>query len=489
MGDPARRIRRELIRRELARRDYGSYLSLVYGDAWIPTRFASVLAREVQSFLETDTGNAYDILILEAPPQHGKSWALTEALPSWYLGRWPDRRTILISYNDESAERFARRNREKLRLWGPVLFDVSLGGMDRGREFELSGRRGRLISRGVLSGVTGHPADLLLIDDPIKSREEADSPAYRQKLWAEWVNSFKSRLSAHAKAILVMTPWHEDDLAARILRTEDHVRLLRFPVEAEDRDPLGRAPGDPLCPELGRDAHWLEQFRSGYLRDPHGGQRAWLALYLCRPRTEEGGIVRRGWWRYHDAPPDCPVQVISVDAAFKGEERNDFVCVTVWGKSGEMYYLLSCRNEHLGFSGTLDAIRQARRTFPRARAVLIEDKANGPAVIEVLQREMFCIPVDPKGGKTARVHAVSPAIESGHVSLPRSAPWIEEYLDQWSAFPHGPHDDMIDSSTQALSWLFRVEASPPPSPTDGASLFTDGSVYDVYGQALLPGSV
>ncbi|MBQ9348318.1 MAG: terminase family protein, partial [Oscillibacter sp.] len=245
----------ELARRELARRQYGDYLELVYGEQWIPTRFSRFLAEELQTFLETETGNAYDILILETPPQHGKSWTLTEALPSWVMGRNPDTRVILVSYSDESAERFARRNRDKLRAWGPALFGVEPGGVNRAAEFELAGHRGRLISRGVLAGITGHPADLLIIDDPIKNREEADSPVYRNKLWAEWCGSMKSRLAAGAKVILVMTPWHEDDLAARILKTEENVRLLRLPVEAEPTadqpDPLGRKPGEPLCPELG----------------------------------------------------------------------------------------------------------------------------------------------------------------------------------------------------------------------------------------------
>ena len=474
-------IQRELIRRELARRYYGAYLELVYGRDWIPTRFSRFLAAELQRFLETDTGNACDILVLETPPQHGKSWTLTEALPSWVLGKSPDTRIILVSYNEDSAERFSRRNREKLRFWGPLLFGVELGGLNRATEFELSGRRGRLISRGVLSGITGHPANLLILDDPIKNREEADSPAYREKLWAEWQNSLKSRLAAGAKVILVMTPWHEDDLAARLLRTESNLRLLRLPVEAETGvpDPLGRSPGEPLCPELGKDAHWLAQFKQAYLNAPAGGQRAWAALYQCRPRTEGGNLIRRDWWRFYDRPPECPVQAISVDAAFKGDETSDFVAITVWGKLQEDYFLLDCQNRHLRFTETLAAIRETRRRFPAARAVLIEDKANGSALLDVLRREMFCIPVEPKGGKTARVHAVSPAIESGHVFLPRNAPWLGEYLEQWSAFPAGKHDDMVDSSSQALYWLFSAGRTSEVS-TDPVIHLSGGGLYDIY---------
>ncbi len=486
---------RELARRELARRYYYDYLEFVHGGAWIPTKFAEFLAREIQVFLQSKTNHAFDLLILETPPQHGKSWTVTESLPSWYMGKYPDRRVILISYNEDSAERFSRRNREKMKTWGEILFHVELGGLNRATEFELSGRRGRLISRGVMSGITGHPADLMIIDDPIKNREEADSLIYRDKLWAEWQNTLKSRLSAGAKVILILTPWHEDDLAARILKSEnsDAVKLIRLPVEAEDcnitgsPDPMGREPGAPLCPELGKDLNWLRQFKSAYINDPLGGARAWQALYLCRPRAESGNIIQRGWWKYYQTPPYCPVKIISVDAAFKSADSNDFVAITVWGKSGENYYLFDSVNQHLTFTQTLAKIRETRQKYPDARGVLIEDKANGPAIIDVLQREMFCIPVNPEGGKESRVHAASPAIESGHAFLPRSAPWLEEYLNQWTAFPAAAHDDMVDSSTQALNYLFRVHAdSNPPdnqilsgTPDDDCYL-TSENIYNIY---------
>lgn len=480
-------IRRELIRRELARRHYADYLSLVYGKAWIPTRFSTFLSQNVENFLASPSDNAYDMLILETPPQHGKSMTVTEALPSWWLITHPDQRIIIASYNEDSAARFSRRNREKLRDWGPILSGISLGDMKRATEFELADHPGRCISRGIMSGITGNPANLLIIDDPIKNREEADSPAYREKLWDEWLNSLKSRLAAKAKIILIMTPWHEDDLAARILKTEEHVQLIRLPVEAERNpavpDPLGRTPGEPLCPEIGKDAHWLAQFKKAYLNDPSGGARAWAALYMCSPRIEGGNLVRRDWWQFYDTPPQCPFQIISVDAAFKATENNDFVAITVWGKAGENYYLLDCRNEHLTFTQTVHAIRDVRKQYPAARAVLIEDKANGAAVMDVLRHEAFCIPVTPGDSKTSRVQGVAPAIEAGHVYLPRRAPWLEAYLDQWTAFPAAPHDDMVDSSSQALSYLFgKISPAPVPAETALRIQQRQEALEDMFGE-------
>lgn len=130
-------LRRELARRELARRHYRDYLPYVHGAGWIPTAMSAFLADRVQTFLETDTGHAYDLLVIETPPQHGKSMTVTETLPSWWLGRHPDCRVILAAYNDELAERFLRRNREKLLRCGETLFGVSIGAVNRASALEL----------------------------------------------------------------------------------------------------------------------------------------------------------------------------------------------------------------------------------------------------------------------------------------------------------------------------------------------------------------
>ncbi len=445
----------ELARRELARRYYSEYLAYAYGDSWIRTRLSSFLARKIQSFIETDTGHAYDILIIECPPQHGKSMTVSESLPSWYLGRYPEQNIILASYDSDFAERFCRKNKEKIKSCGRNLFGIEIGAIDRAGEFELGNGKGRMISRGIMSGITGNPANLIIIDDPVKNQQEADSPAYRNRVWSEWQASLKSRLAAKGKVVVIMTPWTDDDLAARIIRSEKNVQLIRLPVEAEENDPLGRDVGESLCPELGKDDQWLTDFKASYISDPQGGQRAWTALYQCSPRQEDGNLVRRNWWKYYD--PEEQIQfgteIISVDASFKGDDSSDYVSIQVWGKRAQDYYLRYCLNKRLNFPDTVEAIKTIYRLFPRARTVLIEEAANGPAIIQTLQREMFIIPLTPLGGKISRVNAVSPAIESGHVFLPDpgKAPWVSDYVDQWTSFPNGKNDDMVDATSQALA--------------------------------------
>ena len=452
---PYKKLLAELARRELARRYYSEYLAYAYGDSWIRTRLSSFLARKIQSFIETDTGHAYDILIIECPPQHGKSMTVSESLPSWYLGRYPNENIILASYDSDFAERFCRKNKEKIKSCGRNLFGIEIGAIDRAGEFELGNGKGRMISRGIMSGITGNPANLIIIDDPVKNQQEADSPAYRNRVWSEWQASLKSRLAAKGKVVVIMTPWTDDDLAARIIRSEKNVQLIRLPVEAEENDPLGRDVGESLCPELGKDDQWLTDFKASYISDPQGGQRAWAALYQCSPRQEDGNLVRRNWWKYYD--PEEQIQfgteIISVDASFKGDEGSDFVSIQVWGKRAQDYYLRYCLNKRLNFPDTVEAIKTIYRLFPRARTVLIEEAANGPAIIQTLQREMFIVPVTPLGGKICRVNAISPAIESGHVFLPdpAKAPWVADYVDQWTSFPNGKNDDMVDATSQALA--------------------------------------
>lgn len=489
-------LTRELSRRELARRSYRRYLYYVHKPTWKRTRMSDFLADEIQRFVETDTGNSYDILIIETPPQSGKSITITESFPSWYLGRYPKNRIIEASYNDDTAKRFGRKNLEKVEQFGGSLFGLKPGSIWTKTEFELANGWGRMISRGIMSGITGNPANLLIIDDPIKNREEADSSVYREKLWGEWQNTLKTRLAAGAKIILIMTPWHEDDLAARILQRENNVRLIRLPVEAEEHDLLGRKVGDSLVPEIGKDNEWLRQFKQGYLNDPkQGGLRAWQALFQCSPRVEGGNLVRREWWRYYDPEEvkNFGATVISVDAAFKAGENNDFVAIQVWGKRGIDYYLRYSVNKHLDFPGTVEAIRTIRRLFPDTTYILIEDKANGSAIIQTLRKEFIgVIGLTPKGGKVSRVNAVTPAIESGHVYLPKDCLWTEEFVDQFTAFPAGAHDDMVDACSQCIGFLLFSGGSGylPESKADreereleeaATELLADGG-YDVYGQ-------
>lgn len=431
--------------------DYAAYCSYVHRGTWKPTRFHKYLCNTVQDFIEKKTGNAYDILVLSTPPQHGKSLTVSETLPSWFLGRNPRGKVIEISYSEDFAKRFGRRNRQKIKEFGKEIFGVSLGNPNTDLDFELE-TEGKMISRGIASGVTGERCDLMIIDDPVKNRQEADSEAYRNNTFEEWTNSFKTRFAVGAKIILIMTRWHEDDLAGRIINSEENVTVINLPLEAEENDPLGRPIGDALCPEIGKDNEWLVDFKKGYMSKE--GSRAWNALFQGHPTALEGGMFKREWWQFYDTLPDIVDWTMSVDAAFKDGEDNDFVAIQVWGKTGADMYLVNAVKKHLNLPDTMQEIIRLRAMYPQCTTTLIEDKANGSAIINMLRKEMHgIIAVNPKGGKVSRANAIVGAVESGNVYLPKNARFVGDFIDECSAFPNGVHDDQVDSMTQALNRL------------------------------------
>ena len=427
--------------------------------AWYPSKFHRFLCDTVQEFVNKETDKAFDILVINTPPQHGKSVTVTESFPAWYLMRNPDKKVIVVSYGDDLAERFGKRNLEKIEGYGK-LFGVKLNKKKAtSRELEIAGHSGRMISKGFGSGITGQQADLIVIDDPVKNAQEADSQTYRDSKWEEFDFTIKSRLSAGGKIVLIMTRWHEDDLAGRILEEyEDRTTLINLPCEAEENDLLGREIGDALCPEIGKDNAWLKDFKRTYSSEQ--GARAWNALYQGRPTAREGNLIKREWWNfykrkdYDEGLLRFDQMIISVDASFKDQEKNDYVAMEVWAKKGVNLYLLDCKNEHLNFPNTVRAIRLLKAKYPLTTSILIEDKANGTAVIQTLKNEvMGIIPVSPDASKEARVQAVTFAIEAGNVYLPSDMDFTGEFIDQCASFPNAKHDDMVDSMAQGLARL------------------------------------
>ena len=443
---------KEQIRNEIARRSYVDYVEMVHNGRWVRSKHLEYTCNKIQEFIEAPTKGAFDILILQMPPQHGKSMSTTETLPSWYLGRYPNNRVIQASYNEETAERFCRRNKEKIREYGDI-FSIKIGPIERSTEFELDNNVGRMISRGIMSGITSNPANLIIIDDPIKNRLEADSETFRDRLWEEWQNTIKTRLAAGAKVIVIMTRWHEDDLAGRILHNEKNVTLINLPCEAEENDPLGREIGQALFPEIGKDNKWLQEFKQGYKTSD--GSRAWNALFQGRPTAEEGNLIKRQWFKYYDKLPELVFTMLSVDATFKDGDNSDFVSIQLWGKRDANCYLVERYKARMDFPSTLAVIENMHRKY-RPHETIIEDKANGSAIISVLKGKISgLIGVNPEGGKVARVNAVSPLIEAGNVFLPRN---VSDMVDECASFPNGSHDDDVDAMTQALNRLRNVNA-------------------------------
>ena len=432
----------------LMRENYATYCYFVHKGKWIDTHFHKFLANKIQTFVETFTGNPYDILVLSCPPQHGKSLTVTETFPSWYVGKYPDRRCIIACYNDDFAGKFGRRNKAKIDECGRFIFDINLK-KSSDRDMEIADHDGGIITRGIMAGITGNAGDLIIIDDPVKNRLEADSSTYRERLWEEWENSIMTRTQAGTKIIIIQTRWHEDDLAGRVIANENFVEVVNIPVEAEENDILGRNVGDALCPEIGKDNKWLQEFKQRYA----DGKRAWNALYMGRPTSAEGNIFKREWWQYYDKlPENIQFLGISVDATFKESDTSDFVAIQVWGKLNSDYYLIDLIKRRMDFPDTLRAIRHMADKYPNRHSILIEDKANGSAIISMLKHEIGgIVAITPKESKVARANAITGIVESGNVYLPRYAEYTGDFVEEFASFPNGVHDDMVDACTQFIN--------------------------------------
>ena len=365
----------------------------------------------------------------------------------------PHLRIAITSYNQDMADKFSRRARAVARRMGVALSEecASIG------EWETV-EGGGLMARGVGAGVTGNGFDLIIVDDPIKSRDEAESESYRNGVWEWYTNDLYTRLEPNGAIAIIMTRWHEDDLVGRILASEDAARwaYLNLPALAEEHDLLGRAVGEALCPD---------RFTADVLRDIKRvmGSYAFNALYQGHPSPPEGTLLRRDWWqRYNVRPTKFDVVLASWDCTFKALDDSDFVVGQVWGKLGADFYLLDQVRGRMGFIATKQAIKDLKNKWPQIGAILIEDKANGTAVIEALKHEISgLIPVEPAGGKIVRVQAISPSIEAGNVYIPAQADWVNDFIEECAVFPNGANDDQVDSMSQSLTRLLQLYGEKP----------------------------
>lgn len=242
-----------------------------------------------------ETVNSGGRLLVTMPPRHGKSEMASRYTPAWYLGRYPNRRIILASYEADYAASWGRKARDLLEEHGLKMFGVHVRqDSHAANRWDLADHNGGMTTAGVGGAITGRGADLLIIDDPVKSVEEAESETYRARTWDWWRGVALTRLEPGGSVILVMTRWHEDDLAGRILQEDSaNWRVLSLPAIASDDldDPLDREPGEPLWPER-YDADALARRRQEM------GARLFEAEYQQQPAPATGLIFRREWFRY-----------------------------------------------------------------------------------------------------------------------------------------------------------------------------------------------
>jgi predicted phage terminase large subunit-like protein len=409
------------------------------------------------------------------PPQEGKSQRVSRNFPVWALIKNPDLRIAIVSYADALARRWGKADRNDIQAHPELGLQIRA---DTGaaNEWALDGHDGGIITAGITSGLTGRPVDVLIIDDPFKDMKEADVEGNRETVKEFWRTTASSRLSEDCVVIVVQTRWHEDDLAGWL--STEHAQdfhLINIPAQAEhdDNDAECKCSGDGKClgyDVLGRQpGEYMEstrrRSRKGWdRRKRNAGSRGWNALYQGRPAPMEGGELKRHWWRrypHHMRAVQrsdqtwhalgAGVVIMTIDCAFKDQESSDFVCLQIWAAKGSRAWLLDQVNERLSFVDTCSTLVSLAAKWPQAKRKIIEDKANGPAVVSALRGKVGgIIEYTPVDSKLARVRSISPFVEAGDVEIPEDAPFTHAFVEQCAAFPNGANDDMVDCLSLAL---------------------------------------
>lgn len=463
-------------------------------------------------------------LLVEMPPRHGKSELVSRVLPAWLFGRDPNTQLIAGSYSADLASMMSRDVQRIIdsSKYQEIFPDVRLSsGKGAGswvrtaNLFEVVGHRGQYRCAGVGGGITGmggavNAPCFVIIDDPIKNMEEALSAAYREAVWSWYTSVLLPRLVGTPSGILLtLTRWHHDDLAGRLLAQAkadpeaDQWTVIRCPAIREDD-----APNDYDPRQVG-EALWDDPkaFSLPKLRSIKASTtpQVWASLYQQRPAPTEGGIIKRTqiqFWFPANVVAPAPISIRledgkihtcnqaplperlqkqgfwgqSWDLTFKDTKGSAFVCGQVWASLDANDYLMDQLHLHRSFTATVQAIKDMTTKWPQTRAKLVEEKANGSAVLNVLQDKIDgLISINPEGSKEARAHAASVYFQAGNIWLPHPsfAPWVLELVEELCTFPNSAYADQMDSTAQ---WIIYRHGKAPivvQGETDGESLDFD----------------
>lgn len=409
-------------------------------------------------------------LIINVPPGGTKSMLTSVMWPAWCWALNPSWSSMVASYDATLTLRDARsmlkivQSKWFQQRWNSEQTWNMNRGVPAASDFtnSLGGWR---FSTSVEGKATGRHPDVLLIDDPSKAQDVTKNSLELATNW--WREALSTRGDPKTvRKVIIMQRLHEDDLVGYCLREEAHEQWehVRIPMRYEE--------AHPCVTSIGRDPRMKEGelfFEERFPEDEVAKRELVLrasgtaAQHQQRPSPAGGLVFKRDWFKsYTVAPAKFDVIIQSWDCAFKDAEHNDWVVGQVWGKKGGEYFLLDQFREHVTVKGTVAAIKAMRRAWPKAMTILIEDKANGPAVIQLLEKDISgLVAVTPDGGKFARASASSALYEAGNVYHPEasSMPWIDHHQNELAAFPTASHDDTVDASSQALNWLYQRTSS------------------------------
>ena len=390
-------------------------------------------------------------LIVNMPPRHTKSEFASYLFPSWLMGRRPDLKIIQATHTAELAVGFGRKVKNLIDSedFRDIFPEVKLAADAKASGRWSTNKGGEYYAVGVGGALAGRGADLLIIDDPV-SEQDALSPTALDGIYEWYTSGPRQRLQPGGSIIVVMTRWGIKDLTARVLQKQaqggaDKWEVVEFPAIFPDTDNV-------LWPE-----YWSREELDGVKASIPVGK--WNAQYMQNPTAEEGAIIKREWWNVwsRDKPPACSYIIQSYDTAFTKNERSDYSAITTWGiftpvdGEGDAIILLDAEKGRWDFPELKLKAQELSEAY-EPDMILIEQKASGTPLTQELRR--MGVPVTPftpsKGSdKFARMNACAPVFESGMVWRP-DANFAEEVVEECASFPHGDHDDLADSMTQAI---------------------------------------
>jgi predicted phage terminase large subunit-like protein len=433
--------------------------------------------------LEAVTAGQIRRLIINVPPGHMKSLIVSVFWPAWEWASRPEERTLFASYGADLAIRDSVKCRDVVDSeWYRRSFvqdSWELSSDQNVKSYFQNTRKGFRVSLGVGGKTTGYRGDKVVVDDPLNAMD-AYSEAARKEAIRWWTQAMSSRLNdkRKGKQVIIMQRLHEEDLAGFLLAQGDWEHLClptRFEAKRKARTCIGwedprNEEGELLFPVM-FPPDVVERIEKKEL-----GSAGFAGQHQQSPVPAGGAIFKRDWfkrWTTAGLPPKFDELILSWDCAFEDKDDSDWVVGGVVARSGSNKYLLE---RVRGRWDIIETVAQLKAQLARAKErwqhhfkgvlpVLVEAKANGPAVLQTLRHEgevEALYPINPKDGKEARAHAVSPTVEAGDFSIPDGAEWEDEYLTELSSFPHAANDDQVDMTTQALGWFAgRVEWKAP----------------------------
>lgn len=444
-------------RAELARRQFSAFKAQVYRKYQHAPHLGLIdrALSDAVRYVQTKGVEGQARTLINMPPRHGKTMTASRLFPPWVIGNHPDWRIIMASYaaNLSTKNSRAARNLISSRAYQQIFPQIQLAQDSKAADaWDVQGHEGGIDAMGVGGGLTGKGAQIILIDDPVKNREGAESDTQRDKIWDWYRDDLYTRLEPHGALVIIMTRWHMDDLAGRLLKAEPHLwRVLSLPAINEAGAAL-----------------WPERYDLQALRETERtlGPYSWSALYQQTPTPSEGGLFKRAWFQVVHSMPQIARAVRYWDLAMSSKTSADFTCgVKVGFGADGHHYVLDVVRKRAEWEDVLSLLAETAIADGPEVMVGIEEQAYMSRAVQALVNDgrLQHTPIYgyPKTkDKVTNALAVGARLAAGGMHL-SAAHWNDAFIDELCSFPRAEHDDQVDALAGAWEMIVAQEQLHP----------------------------